>query len=48
MTDRHTQKNIKSHGGYRKLKSYQMTEIIYDAIVEFCNRYISKFSHTRD
>jgi restriction system protein len=25
-----------------------MTEIIYDATVEFCNRYISKFSRTKD
>lgn len=24
---------IEAHGGYRNLKSYQMTEIVYDATV---------------
>lgn len=32
---------IPPHGGYRKLKSYQTTEIIYDLTVEFCRRYMS-------
>lgn len=32
---------IPKHGGYRKLKSYQTTEIIYDGTVEFCGRWIS-------
>lgn len=32
---------IPPHGGYRKLKSYQTTEIIYDLTVEFCQRYMS-------
>lgn len=32
---------IPPHGGYRKLKSYQTTEIIYDLTVEFCNRYMT-------
>ena len=36
------------HGGYRKLKSYQTTEIIYDLTVIFCDRYISKKSRTHD
>lgn len=31
---------IPPHGGYRELKSYQMAEIIYDATVVFCNRFI--------
>jgi len=39
---------IPSHGGYRKLKSYQATEIIYDATVAFCNRFIDRRSRTHD
>lgn len=39
---------IPQHGGYAKLKSYQMSEIIYDATLVFCNRFISKFSRTHD
>ena len=41
-------KLIPSHGGYRKLKSYQIAEIIYDATVMFCNRFIDKRSRTHD
>jgi len=39
---------IDSHGGYRDLKSYQMAEIVYDATVVFCDRFISKRSRTHD
>ncbi len=39
---------IPPHGGYRKLQSYQMSEIVYDATVVFCNRFISKRSRTHD
>jgi len=38
---------IPPHGGYRDLKSYQMAEIVYDATVAFCDRFISKRSRTR-
>ncbi|MCL5439030.1 MAG: four helix bundle suffix domain-containing protein [Patescibacteria group bacterium] len=31
----------KSHGGYRSLKSYQTTTLVYDLTVEFCNRYMT-------
>ncbi|PIS37995.1 MAG: four helix bundle protein [Nitrospirae bacterium CG_4_9_14_3_um_filter_53_35] len=41
-------KLIEAHGGYRNLKSYQMAEIIYDAAVAFCNRFIDHGSRTRD
>lgn len=34
-----TNRIIAPHGGYRKLKSYQTTEIIYDLTVEFCKTY---------
>jgi restriction system protein len=39
---------IPPHGGYRNLKSYQTAEIVYDATVVFCNRYISRRSRTHD
>ncbi len=39
---------ISAHGGYRKLKSYQAAEIIYDATVAFCDRFIDRRSRTTD
>ena len=36
------------HGGYRDLKSYQMAEIVYDAKVVFCERFIDRRSRTHD
>jgi restriction system protein len=36
-----SQKLIPSHGGYRNLKSYQTTTLIYDLTVEFCNSYMA-------
>lgn len=39
---------IPPHGGYINLKSYQMTEIIYDATTVFCDRFIDKRSRTHD
>ena len=39
---------IPPHGGYRELKSYQMSEIVYDATVKFCNRFIDPKSRTHD
>lgn len=39
---------IPAHGGYQKLASYQMAEIVYDATVYFCNKYIDKRSRTHD
>jgi restriction system protein len=39
---------IPPHGGYRELKSYQMSEIIHDATVVFCDRFIEKRSRTHD
>lgn len=38
----------KAHGGYRNLRSYQTTTLIYDLTVEFCNLYIDRFSRTKD
>ena len=39
---------IKPHGGYRKLRSFQTAQIIYDATVVFCDRFIERTSRTRD
>ncbi|MCK4548431.1 MAG: four helix bundle suffix domain-containing protein [Candidatus Eisenbacteria sp.] len=39
---------IAPHGGYRSLKSYQNAEIVYDATVAFCDRFISRRSRTHD
>ncbi len=39
---------IPKHGGYRKLKSFQVAQLVYDVTVRFCNRYINQFSRTRD
>lgn len=39
---------IPSHGGYRSLKSYQTAEIVHDATVVFCGRFVDEHSRTRD
>ncbi|MDX9786194.1 MAG: four helix bundle suffix domain-containing protein [Desulfobacterales bacterium] len=39
---------IPKHGGYRNLKSFQVSQLVYDLTVRFCNRYIDRFSRTRD
>ena len=39
---------IPTHGGYRKLKSFQIAQLVYDVTVRFCDRYVDRFSRTRD
>jgi four helix bundle suffix protein len=39
---------IPPHGGYRGLRSYQMSEIVHDATVAFCNRFLDRRSRTHD
>ncbi len=39
---------IAVHGGYRTLKSYQSSVIVYDFTVAFCNKYIGLRSRTHD
>ena len=39
---------IPPHGGYRKLKSFQVAQLAYDLTVRFCDRYVSPRSRTRD
>ncbi len=39
---------IPKHGGFRKLKSFQLARLIFDVTVRFCDRYIDKKSRTHD
>ena len=39
---------IPPHGGYRKLLSYQRAEIVYDATVRFCERFLARRDRTVD
>ena len=39
---------IPKYGGYRKLRSFQAAQLVYDATVVFCNRFIDKRSRTHD
>ncbi len=39
---------IPKHGGYRKLKSFQVAQLVYDLTMRFCKRYVDRFSRTRD
>jgi four helix bundle protein len=52
MTDSSTSDHqpgfIPPHGGYKDLKSYQMSELVNDATVRFCDRFIDPKSRTHD
>ena len=39
---------IRPHGGYRKLRSYQCAQLVYDLTVVFCERFVDKRSRTHD
>ncbi len=39
---------LPKHGGYRKLKSFQVAQLVYDVTVRFCDRYIERRSRTHD
>jgi len=41
-------RSLRPHGGYRRLRSFQVTQIIYDATVAFCDRFVGKRSRTHD
>jgi len=36
------------HGGYEHLRSYKVSEAVYDATVVFCDRFVDKYSRTHD
>jgi len=49
MTNQHDSPQlIPPHGGYQGLQSYQMAEIVYDATIVFCDRFIDRRSRTHD
>jgi len=39
---------IPPHGGYQKLLSYRKSQVVYDATVKFCDRFVDKRSRTHD
>ena len=39
---------IPAHGGYRKLKSFQVAQLAYDVTVRFCDLFVDRRSRTRD
>jgi len=41
-------RRLRTSGGYRKLRTYQVATLIYDATVSFCDRFISPRSRTHD
>lgn len=36
------------HGGYKKLRSFQIARLVYDGTVLFCERFVERRSRTRD
>lgn len=42
------EKLIEAHGGYRKLKTFQISQLVFDITVRFCERFIDKKSRTKD
>jgi restriction system protein len=41
-------RRLRRSGGYRKLKAFQVTTLIYDATVRFCAEWVDKYSRTVD
>ena len=39
---------IPKHGGYRRLKSFQIAQLVYDVTVRFCDRFVDRRSRTHD
>jgi len=48
MNERHPASTLRPHGGYRRLRSFQVAEIVYDGTVAFCERFVDRRSRTRD
>jgi hypothetical protein len=38
---------IPKHGGYRKLRSFQTAQRIYDGTVAFCSRFVGRRSRVK-
>lgn len=39
---------IPKHGGYRKLKGFQVAQLVYDITILFVEKYVDRFSRTQD
>lgn len=39
---------IPPHGGYRKLKGFQVAQLVYDLTAAFCDRFVDRRSRTHD
>lgn len=48
MSENAPYKKLRPSGGYRSLRSFQTTTIIYDATMSFCERFIDKRSRLVD
>lgn len=48
MTNKNCENLTFTHGGYRDLKSFQMSTIVFDLTVEFCKKFIDRKSRTND
>ncbi len=42
------EKLIPKHGGYRRLKSFLVAQVVYDVTVRFCGKFVDAKSRTRD
>lgn len=42
------EKLIPKHGGYRKLVTFQLAQLVYDITLRFCNRFVGTKSRTHD
>ncbi len=39
---------IPQNSGFRKLKSFQVSQLVYDITVRFVDRYVERYSRSRD
>ena len=39
---------IPVHGGYRRLRSFQIAQVVYDGTLIFCDRFVDRRSRTHD
>lgn len=46
--DRADNRLLAKHGGFRRLKSYQVAQLAFDVTVRFCDRFIDRRSRTHD
>ncbi|MDZ7698168.1 MAG: four helix bundle protein [Deltaproteobacteria bacterium] len=48
MGSKPSERLMPKHGGYRNLKSFQIAQLVYDVTMRFCDRYVDRFSRTKD